>query len=143
SGRAANTCDCSKPGLMVPMARILVVGVVFIAAPCAFAELKPTRQPIGARAAARANFMLSLFCASLRRPGKPEACSQPSRPTSATTISPTLDTLPSNGETLSLALAPEITAHSAVALGRGLCRASTDSTHGILACPATWRCAIA
>jgi hypothetical protein len=33
------------------MARILVVGVVFIAAPCAFAELKPTRQPISANAA--------------------------------------------------------------------------------------------
>src|SRR5262249_8259990 len=46
SGRTANTCGCSKPGLMVPMARILVVGVVFIAAPYAFAELKPTRQPI-------------------------------------------------------------------------------------------------
>src|SRR5262249_3529503 len=66
---------------MVPMARILVVGVVFIAAPCAFAELKPTRQPISASAAARANFMLSPFCVSLRRPGEPEACSQPSRPT--------------------------------------------------------------
>src|ERR1700741_2044510 len=58
SGRTANTCDCSKPGLMVPMARILVVGVVFIAAPCAFAEWKPTRQPITANAAAETIFML-------------------------------------------------------------------------------------
>src|SRR6516162_9349731 len=64
SGRTANTCDCSKPGLMVPMARILVVGVVFIAAPCAFAELKPKRQPISASAAARANFMSSPVVAS-------------------------------------------------------------------------------
>src|SRR5262245_50692346 len=40
----SNTCDCSKPGLMVPMARILVVGVVFIAAPYAFAELKPAKS---------------------------------------------------------------------------------------------------
>src|ERR1700756_1834291 len=44
---------------MVPMARILVVGVVFIAAPCAFAELKPTRQPMSANAAAETDFMLS------------------------------------------------------------------------------------
>src|SRR5215470_8658314 len=72
SGRTARTCDCSKPGLMVPMARILVVGVVFMAAPCAFAELKPTRQPISASAAASANFMLSLFCVSLRRPVNPK-----------------------------------------------------------------------
>src|SRR5262249_60153840 len=56
---------------MVPMARILVVGVVFIAALCAFAELKPTRQPISASAAAETNFMLSPFCVSLRRPGEP------------------------------------------------------------------------
>src|SRR5258708_27748997 len=69
SGRTANTCDCSKPGLMVPMARILAVGVVFIAAPCAFAELKPTRQPISANAAAETDFMLSPLCVSLRRPG--------------------------------------------------------------------------
>src|SRR5262245_52496799 len=53
---------------MVPMARILVVGVVFIAAPCAFAELKPARQPISANAAAETNFMLSPLCVSLRRP---------------------------------------------------------------------------
>jgi len=51
--------------------RILVVGVVFIAAPCAFAELKPTRQPISANAAAETNFMLSPLCVSLRRPGEP------------------------------------------------------------------------
>src|SRR5262249_34075189 len=63
----ANTCDCSKPGLMVPMARILVVGVVFIAAPCAFADLKPTRQLIIANAAAETNFMLSPFCVLLRK----------------------------------------------------------------------------
>src|SRR5580704_10956377 len=44
---------------MVPMARILVVGVVFIAAPCAFAELKPKRQPVSASAAARANFLIA------------------------------------------------------------------------------------
>src|SRR5262245_43069077 len=50
---------------MVPMARILVVGVVFIAAPCEFAELKPTRQPISANAAAETNFMLSPLCVSL------------------------------------------------------------------------------
>src|ERR1700757_5310712 len=56
---------------MVPMARILVVGVVFTAAPCAFAELKPTRQPISANAAAETNFMLSPLCVSLRRPGGP------------------------------------------------------------------------
>src|SRR5262249_24543782 len=55
---------------MVPMARTLVVGVVFIAAPCAFAELKPTRQPITAKAAAETNFMLSSLCVSLRRPGE-------------------------------------------------------------------------
>src|SRR5258707_1790527 len=52
---------------MVPMARILVVGVVFIAAPCAFAELKPTRQPTSANAAAETNFMLSPLCVWLRR----------------------------------------------------------------------------
>src|SRR5260370_19478180 len=57
------------------MARILVVGVVFIAAPCAFAELKPTRQPINANAAAETNFMLSPLCVSLRRPGEPAAWS--------------------------------------------------------------------
>src|SRR5271166_4559683 len=62
---------------MVPMARILVVGVVFIAAPCAFAELKPTRQPISAIAAARANFMSSPFCVSLRRPGEPVGRASP------------------------------------------------------------------
>src|ERR1700752_4908781 len=56
---------------MVPMARILVVGVVFIAAPCAFAELKPTRQPISAKAAAETNFMLSPLCVSLTRLGDP------------------------------------------------------------------------
>src|SRR5215470_5359472 len=71
SGSTANTCDCSKPGLMVPMARILVVGVVFIAAPCAFAELKPTRQPISANAAAETNFMLSPLRVLFRRPGEP------------------------------------------------------------------------
>src|ERR1700741_4367799 len=68
SGRTANSCDCSKPGLMVPMARILVVGVVFIASPCAFAELKPKKQPISANAAAETNVMLSPLCVSLRRP---------------------------------------------------------------------------
>src|SRR5271170_2952778 len=62
---------------MVPMARILVVGVVFIAAPCAFAELKPTRQPISAIAAARANFMSSPLCVSLRRPGEPVGRASP------------------------------------------------------------------
>src|SRR5262245_35117855 len=55
---------------MVPMARILVVGVVFIAAPCAFAELKPTRQPISANAAAETNFMLSHLCMSQERQGR-------------------------------------------------------------------------
>src|SRR6516162_3664356 len=79
SGRTANTCVCSKPGLMVPMARILVVGVVFIASPCAFAELKPTRQPISANAAAETNFMLSPFCVSLRRPGEPVGRASPAR----------------------------------------------------------------
>src|SRR6202042_1426854 len=79
SGRTANTCDCSKPGLMVPMARILVVGVVFIAAPCAFAELKPTRQPISANAAAETNFMSSPLCVSLRRPGEPVGRASPAR----------------------------------------------------------------
>src|SRR5262249_25629328 len=64
---------------MVPMARILVVGVVFIAAPCAFAELKPTRQPISANAAAETKFMLFPLCVSLRRPGEPVGRSSPSR----------------------------------------------------------------
>src|ERR1700746_1033313 len=64
---------------MVPMARILVVGVVFIAAPCAFAELKPTRQPISANAAAETNFMLSPLCVSLRRPGEPVGRASPAR----------------------------------------------------------------
>src|ERR1700749_3330238 len=62
---------------MVPMARILVVGVVFIAAPCAFAELKPTRQPITANAAAETNFMLSPLCLLLRRPGEPIGIASP------------------------------------------------------------------
>src|SRR5262249_37061236 len=62
---------------MVPMARILVVGVVFIAAPSAFAELKPTRQPISANAAAETNFMLSPLCVSLRRPGEPVGRASP------------------------------------------------------------------
>jgi hypothetical protein len=61
------------------MARILVVGVVFIAAPCAFAELKPTRQPISANAAAETNFMLSPLCVSLRRPGEPVGRASPAR----------------------------------------------------------------
>src|ERR1700720_1709395 len=64
---------------MVPMARILVVGVVFIAAPCAFAELKPTRQPTSANAAAETNFMLSPLCVSLRRPGEPVGRASPAR----------------------------------------------------------------
>src|SRR5207344_3522344 len=64
---------------MVPMARILVVGVAFIAAPCAFAELKPTRQPISANAAAETNFMLSPLCVSLRRPGEPVGRASPAR----------------------------------------------------------------
>src|SRR5258706_16451874 len=64
---------------MVPMARILVVGVVFIAAPCAFAELKPTRQPISVNAAAETNFMLSPLCVSLRRPGEPVGRASPAR----------------------------------------------------------------
>src|SRR5262245_24439660 len=51
---------------MVPMARILVVGVVFIAAPCPFAELKPTKQLISANAAAETNFM---YLPSVRRSG--------------------------------------------------------------------------
>src|SRR5262249_18436068 len=55
---------------MVPMARILVVGVVFIAAPCAFAELKPKRQPISASAATRANFMSSPFNYLVLLPGQ-------------------------------------------------------------------------
>src|SRR5580704_16938057 len=59
--------------------RILVVGVVFIAAPCAFAELKPTRQPISANAAAETNFMLSPLCVSLRRPGEPVGRASPAR----------------------------------------------------------------
>src|SRR5262245_40434611 len=46
---------------MVPMARILVVGVVFIAAPYAFAELKPTRQPISANAAAETNLRIGFL----------------------------------------------------------------------------------
>src|SRR5260370_38824371 len=58
---------------MVQMARILVVGVVLIAGPCAFAELKPTRQPISANAAAETNFMLSPLCVSLRPPCEPVA----------------------------------------------------------------------
>ena len=62
---------------MVPMARILVVGVVFITAPCAFAELKPTRQLISANAAAETNFMLSPLCVSLRRPGEPVGRASP------------------------------------------------------------------
>src|SRR5258708_25698567 len=61
------------------MARILVVGVVFIAAPCALAELKPTRQPISANAAAETNFMLSPLCVSLRRPGEPVGRASPAR----------------------------------------------------------------
>src|SRR6516164_7874214 len=77
SGRTANTCDCSKPGLMVPMARILVVGVVFIAAPCAFAEFKPTRHPISANAAAETNFMSFPLCVSLRRPDEPVGRASP------------------------------------------------------------------
>src|SRR5258707_88290 len=64
---------------MVPMARILVVGVVFIAAPWAFAELKPTRQPTSANAAAETNFMLSPLCVSLRRPGEPVGRASPAR----------------------------------------------------------------
>src|ERR1700741_2872838 len=64
---------------MVPMARSLVVGVVFIAAPCAFAELKPTRQPISANAAAETNFMFSPLCVSLRRSGKPVGRASPAR----------------------------------------------------------------
>src|SRR6516164_4170530 len=40
SGRTAKTWDCSKPGLMVPMARILVVGAVFIAAPLCVCEIE-------------------------------------------------------------------------------------------------------
>src|SRR5260370_14336268 len=70
---------------MVPMARILVVGVVFIAAPCAFAELKPTRQPISANAAAETNFMLSPLCVSLRRPGEPVGRASPARQPDSTT----------------------------------------------------------
>jgi hypothetical protein len=52
--------------LMVPMARILVVGVVFIAAPCASAELKPTRQPVIANAAAET---ISCYLPSVGRSG--------------------------------------------------------------------------
>jgi hypothetical protein len=61
------------------MARILVVGVVFMAAPCAFAELKPTTQPTSANAAAETNFMLSPLCVSLRRPGEPVGRASPAR----------------------------------------------------------------
>src|SRR5215831_3305675 len=64
---------------MVPMARIFVVGVFFMAAPCAFAELKPTRQPMSANAAAEANFMLSPLCVSLRQPGEPVGRASPAR----------------------------------------------------------------
>src|SRR5262252_9144003 len=64
---------------MVPMARILVVGVVFIAAPCAFAELKATKQPISANAAAETNFMLSPLCVSLRRRGETGGRASPAR----------------------------------------------------------------
>src|SRR6516225_2993676 len=70
SGRTANTCDWSNPGLMVPIARILVVGVVFIAAPCALAELKPAKQQMSAKPAARASFMLSPFRMAVRRSGE-------------------------------------------------------------------------
>src|SRR6516162_2830363 len=91
SGRTANTCDCSKPGLMVPMARILVVGVVFIAAPCAFAELKPTRQPISANAAAETNFMLSPLRVLFRRPGEPVGRASPARQPDSNDNRPFLD----------------------------------------------------
>ena len=57
---------------MVPMARIFVVGVVFIAAPCAFAELKPTRQPISANAAAETNFMLYRPSEAGKSAGQPQ-----------------------------------------------------------------------
>ncbi len=53
--------------------------------PCAFAELKPTRQPISANAAAETNFMLSPLCVSLRRPGEPVGRASPARQPDSTT----------------------------------------------------------
>jgi hypothetical protein len=52
---------------MVPMARILVVGLVFIAAPCAFAELKDDKAADKRQCSGKSEFhVISLLC----RPGE-------------------------------------------------------------------------
>src|SRR5215475_3354862 len=59
SGRIANTLAGSTPGLIVPIARIFVVGVDVVMG-CAYPEFKPERLKISIRPAERACFIYVL-----------------------------------------------------------------------------------